>query len=157
MSIVNDSILPSTIMYRTENRLSIIRFKDEDVLKIIKSLNINKAHGHDDISIRLLQICGAEVVKPLSLIFKNCIQYRIFPNLWKKSNIVPIHKKSDKQCMINYHPVSLLPICDQIFERLILTQFLSFLRTTNYFLLISLVFDQMTLVKINCCQLSIVY
>ena len=74
MSIVNDSILPSTIMYRTENRLSIIRFKDEDVLKIIKSLNINKAHGHDDISIRLLQICGAEVVKPLSLIFKNCIQ-----------------------------------------------------------------------------------
>ena len=74
MSIVNDSILPSTIMYRTENRLSIIRFKDEDVLKIIKSLNINKAHDYDDISIRLLQICGAEVVKPLSLIFKNCIQ-----------------------------------------------------------------------------------
>ena len=93
MAIVNDSILPSTIIYRTENRLSTISFKDEDVLKIIKSLNINKAHGHDDISIRLLQICGAEVVKPLSLIFKNCIQYGIFPNLWKKSNIVPIHKK----------------------------------------------------------------
>ena len=81
MAIVNDSILPSTIIYRTENRLSTISFKDEDVLKIIKSLNINKAHGHDDISIRLLQICGAEVVKPLSLIFKNCIQYGIFPNL----------------------------------------------------------------------------
>ena len=61
-------------MYRTENRLSTISFKDEDVLKIIKSLNINKAHDYDDISIRLLQICGAEVVKPLSLIFKNCIQ-----------------------------------------------------------------------------------
>ena len=68
-------------MYRTENRLSTISFKDEDVLKIIKSLNINKAHGHDDISIRLLQICGAEVVKPLSLIFKNCIQFGIFRNL----------------------------------------------------------------------------
>ena len=56
MPIVNDSILPSTIMYRAENRLSTISFKDEDVLKIIKSLNTNKAHGHDDISIRLLQI-----------------------------------------------------------------------------------------------------
>ena len=64
MPIVNDSILPSTIMYRTENRLSTISFKDEDVLKITKSLNINKAHGHNDISIRLLQICGAAVVKP---------------------------------------------------------------------------------------------
>ena len=64
MPIVNDSILPSTIMYRTENRHSTISFKDEDVLKITKSLNINKAHGHNDISIRLLQICGAAVVKP---------------------------------------------------------------------------------------------
>ena len=38
MSNVNDSILPSTIMYRTEKRLSTISFKDEDALKIIKSL-----------------------------------------------------------------------------------------------------------------------
>ena len=93
MTIVNDIILPSTIIYRTENRLSTISLKNEDVLKIIKSLNINKAHGLDDISITLLQNSVAEVVKPLSLIFKNCIQYGIFPNLWKKSNIVPVHKK----------------------------------------------------------------
>ena len=79
MPSVNDSILPLTVMYRTENRLSTISFKDQGILKIIKSLNVNKAHGHDDISIRLLQICGAGVVKPLSLIFKNCIQYGIFP------------------------------------------------------------------------------
>ena len=114
-------------MYGSENGLSTISFKDEDVLKIIKSLNINKAHGHDDISIRLLQICGAEVVKPLSLIFKNCIQYGIFPNLWKKSNIVPIHKKGDKQCIVNYHPVLLLPICGKIFERLIFNPVFEFL------------------------------
>ena len=62
-------------MYRTENRLSSINFRDEDVLKIIKSLNKNKAHSHDDNSIRLLQICGAEVMITLSLSFKNCIQY----------------------------------------------------------------------------------
>ena len=125
--IVNDSILPSTIMYKTENRLSTISFKDEYVLKIIKSLNINKADGHDNISIRLIQICGAEVVKPLSLTFKNCIQYRIFPNLWKKSNIVPIHKKRDKQSMANYHPVLLLPICGKIFKRLIFNSVFAFL------------------------------
>ena len=69
MSIVNDSVLPSKIIYRTENRLSTIIFKDEDVLKIIKSLDINKAHGHDNISIRLIQNCGAEVMKPLIIYF----------------------------------------------------------------------------------------
>ena len=80
MAIVNDSILPSTIIYRTENRLSTISFKDEDVLKIIKSLNINKAHFNDDISIRLLEICGAEVVKPLSLIFRIVFSMEYFQN-----------------------------------------------------------------------------
>ena len=58
------------------------------------------------------------MVKPLSLIFKNCIQDRIFPNLWKKSNIVPVHKKGNKQYMVNYCPGSLLPICGKILERL---------------------------------------
>ena len=67
------------------------------------------------------------MVKPLSLIFKNCIQYGIFPNLWKKSNIVPIHKKGDKQCIVNYHPVLLLPICGKIFERLIFNPVFEFL------------------------------
>ena len=43
----------------------------------------------------------------------------MFPDLWKKSNICPIHRKSDKQVISNYRPVSLLPICGKIFERLI--------------------------------------
>ena len=83
---------------------------------IIHSLNINKAHGYNDLSIRLLKICGSSIVKPLSIIFKNCLQSTSFPNNWKKSNVVPIHKKGDKQ---NYRPVSLLPICGKIFERII--------------------------------------
>ena len=66
-------------------------------------------------------------MKPLSLIFKNCIQYGIFPNLRKKSNIVPTHKKGGKQCMGNYHPVLLLPICGKIFERLIFNPVFEFL------------------------------
>ena len=72
------------------------------------------------------------MVKPLSLIFKNCIQYRIFPNLWKKSNIVSIHKKGDKQCMVNYRAVSLLPICGNIFERLIFNPVFEFLEENKF-------------------------
>ena len=74
----------------------------------------NKAHGHDDISMGLLNICDIAVVKLLSLIIKICNQYGIFPNLQKKSSIVPIHKKGKKHRMVNYRPVSLLPIFWQI-------------------------------------------
>ena len=34
-----------------------------------------------------------------------------FPSEWKKGNVVPIHKKDNKQCLKNSGPISLLPIC----------------------------------------------
>ena len=46
----------------------------------------------------------------------------VFISLWKIVNLVPIHnkkKKKIKQLLKNYRPVSLLPICGKIFERLI--------------------------------------
>ena len=36
-------------------------------------------------------------MKPLSIIFKNCLQTGTFPNNWKRPNVVPIHKRGDKQ------------------------------------------------------------
>ena len=35
------------------------------------------------------------------------------------ANVVPVHKKRDKQILKNYRPVSLLPICGKVFERLV--------------------------------------
>ena len=34
-------------------------------------------------------------------------------------NVIPVHKKGDKQVLKNYLPVSLLPIGGKIFEKLI--------------------------------------
>ena len=45
---------------------------------------------------------------------------------WKKANVVPIHKKGDKQTLKNYRPVSLLPIWGKIFERLIYNEMFGF-------------------------------
>ena len=42
-------------------------------------------------------------------------------------NIVPIHKKSDKQNIENYRPISLLPTCGKIFERLIFNELFIYL------------------------------
>ena len=36
-----------------------------EILKIIRALNMNKAHGHDDISIRMIKICDESLLKPL--------------------------------------------------------------------------------------------
>ena len=115
----NCSSLPSSLDLETEARLTSINFSDNDILKIIRSLDINKAHGHDDISVRMVKICDDSIKKPLSIIYKNCIKTGIYPNAWKKSNIVPVHKKGDKQNVNNYRPVLLLPIFGKVFEKIL--------------------------------------
>ena len=44
---------------------------------------------------------------------------RKFPNEWKKANFVPVHQRNKKQIIENYRPISLLPVCGKILERLI--------------------------------------
>ena len=109
--IKNDSKLPSHLNCKTDNRLLTANFSFDDIAKILQNLDPNKAHGHDKNSIRMLQLCGDSVCKPLELIFKQAMESGFFPSEWKKGNVVPIHKKDDKQCLKNYRPASLLPIC----------------------------------------------
>ena len=50
----------------------------------------------------------------------------MFPNDWKKGNVVPAFKKGDKQILKNYRPISLLPVCGEIFEKLIFNEMFKF-------------------------------
>ena len=78
-------------------------------------------------------MCDSSIVKPLSIIFKNCLQTETFPNNWKKSNVVPIHKKGDKQLLQNYRPVSLFTICSKIFDKIIFNLVLEFFEENSIF------------------------
>ena len=42
------------------------------------------------------------------------------------ADVVPVHKRGDKQDVKNYRPVSLLPIFEKIFKRLIHNEMYSF-------------------------------
>ena len=41
----------------------------------------------------------------------------IFPDIWKKANIIPVHKKESRQIKKNYRPISLLPICGKYLKK----------------------------------------
>ena len=79
----------------------------------------------------MIKICDKAIVKPLSIIYKNCFDNGIFPDLWKKSNIVPVHKKGDKQLLQNYRPISLLPILGKILEKSMFISIFEYLQKNN--------------------------
>ena len=84
-------------VYLTNSRINSVPFSEDLVIKIIRNLNVNKAHGHDDISIRMIKMYDESLVRPLSIIFRNSLNSCIYPSTWKKANVIPVHKKDDQQ------------------------------------------------------------
>ena len=62
----SNSVIPDIQSYKTNSRLSLLLFENGDILKLIRSLNIQKAHGPNDISFRMIKICDSALVKPLT-------------------------------------------------------------------------------------------
>ena len=52
--LINNSVLPDLFDYISTARLSSINLNNVDILKIIKSLNVNKVNGHDDVSVGMI-------------------------------------------------------------------------------------------------------
>ena len=63
---------------------------------------MHKAHGQDNIFIKMIRICKKSLVKPLTLLFDYSLKNSCYPDIWKKSNITPVHKKNDKRFVNNY-------------------------------------------------------
>ena len=75
----------------------------------------------------MIKICSKSVV----IIFKNCINTGTFPDIWKRLNIIPVHKKGDKQIVDDYRPVSFLPIFGKNLDKLLFTSLMDFLEENN--------------------------
>ena len=69
----NNSSLPNYINFSTDKRLATVALSVEAIGKIIQNLDSNKAHGHDNIRICMLKICGDSVYEPLEIIFRQAL------------------------------------------------------------------------------------
>ena len=67
--LANGSKLPENQVYLTNTRIKSVLFSDSLVINIMRNLNVNKDHGHDDISVRMIKTCDESLLRPLSIIF----------------------------------------------------------------------------------------
>ena len=113
----NDSVVPALLEHESDSRFSKITFTDDQILKILRALVNNKAHGHDEIPIRMLKFTH------LSLHPTILIQ--------GLSQTHACSQKGDKQIFQNYRPVSLLLILGKFFERVISNSIFEYLQENN--------------------------
>ena len=78
--ITNDSSLPNKQIIETGTILSDFNIGTDAIIKLIRSLDPNKAHGCDGISTRMLKLCATSISKPLHIIFNDSVINECFAN-----------------------------------------------------------------------------
>lgn len=102
---------------------------DSDMtLKLLKSINLNKATGEDRIPPKLIKLSAMLIHRPLTVAINCSLNSLVFPTNAKKATVVPVDKGSTiKTIPSNFRPVSLLNTLSKIYEAIILKQMTSYL------------------------------
>ena len=127
---INSSVLSNPTPL-TDRKIDHITIENDEIITLIRNLDPNKTTGVDGISGQMLLLWDDSIILPLNIIFKNILLTSTYPDQWKLANVTPIFKKGDKQLIKIYRPISLLPICSKIFEKIIFKNLYSYLNTNN--------------------------
>ena len=88
-------------------------------LKSMKSSSCPDVYG---IAPKTLKLATEAVIVPLTWIVNKSILSGKVPEAWKKSRVIPLHKKGTKERKENYRPVSILPSTIKVLEEVVRRQ-----------------------------------
>ena len=112
----------------SQNVFSFHCVKNDEVEKVLTTLDNKKAPGHDGLQAKFLKAAGCSIIGPLCDIFNTCIKRNLFPAELKKADISPLFKKSDCMNKVNFRSVNILPILSKLYEKILGSQI------TDYFM-----------------------
>ena len=99
---------PETVQLDTQ--MDPVHFTQEEVLRELLRLDVNKGYGADGIHPRILRAISHFVASPLSGLFNLSLTTSIVPPDWRSWIINPIFKKGNRECAANCRPVSLTSV-----------------------------------------------
>lgn len=94
----------------------------DDILRVLRNLNIAKGSGPDIISPLVYRKCAVSLTKPILLLLSKSITDGKFPSVLKRAIIKPIFKSGDKKDVANYRSVTLASTTSKIFETVMLNK-----------------------------------
>ena len=90
-----------------------------EVESVLKSLQLGKAVGSDDINNRTLRELAHELSFPICSLLNQSLSLGIFPDIWKDALVCPIPKGGNAASVSNYRPISLLSCLEKVPERVV--------------------------------------
>ena len=98
---------------------------------VLRTLKNSKSAGKDDIDTYILKVSRPFILPALTRIINLSITTNKFPDKWKISKIIPLHKKDDKTLAKNFRPVALVPVASKVLERAVHVQLVHHLEEEN--------------------------
>ena len=74
-TLINNTSVLTPFEYKVNSKIDNVIFTEHDILFIIRSLNSNKAHGSDDISICIVKIYDESIAYPLKIILETALKF----------------------------------------------------------------------------------
>ena len=114
---------------QNDNSFTLSPASYQDVNKAIKSIREDCSTGDDNLPSKYLKLVIEDITSPICHIINECIKRNIFPNQWKISRISPIPKISKPLELNDYRPISILPVLSKVYERIILSQIVTYIES----------------------------
>ena len=102
-----------------------------ELKRLIAEIKPKLSTGFDQIPPIVLRYLSDDALHALSYIFNLSFLQGKFPDAFKKTNIVPIFKKSDSKNLSNYQPISLLSSFSKLLEKITYKRLYNFLKCYN--------------------------
>ena len=67
----------------------------------------------------------------MTFIFNLSLSSGIFIDDWKNARVFPVYKGNDRRDMVNYRPISILPIISKVFEKEVFQQLYHYLKVNS--------------------------
>ena len=121
----------SDIPFRTEQIFCFTYVSKIFIEKELKTLNVHKATGIDDLPCKLIRDCAEVISKPLAYIVNLSLRSGVIPKNWKVALVKPLHKSGNKESPDNYRPISVLPVLSKVLEKVVHNQLSQYLESND--------------------------
>lgn len=131
--LLNSDINQMNTMQSSQASIFLLPVDNLEVIDIINALKSNTSAGFDGITTEIVKKCTLAIT-PLLVQAANCMLIgKLYPDVLKVARLTPVFKKGDHFNASNYRPISVLPVINKVFEKIIYKRLYTFYELHKFF------------------------